>query len=115
MRFTEPVAARVTAQGYATVNDLSELTGRAKGTIRGWLREGRIAAECDNGTWKIDPASAMAFAWPRHKRPHKLSAQSVREIRALEGTMQNYELAEKYEISAGMVTRILNGTRRGNV
>ena len=42
-------------------------------------------------------------------------AQSVREIRALEGTMQNYELAEKYEISAGMVTRILNGTRRGNV
>ena len=115
MRFTEPVAARVTAQGYATVNDLSELTGRAKGTIRGWLREGRIAAECDNVTWKIDPASAMAFAWPRHKRPHKLPAQAVREIRALEGTMLNQEIAERYNISAGLVTRILNGTRRGNV
>ena len=115
MRFSEPVAARVTAQGYATVNDLSELTGRAKGTIRGWLRDGRIAAECDGGTWKIDVASAMAFAWPRHKRPHKLSAESVREIRALEGTMLNQEIAEQFNISAGMVTRILNGTRRGNV
>ena len=69
MRFTEPVAARVSAQGYATVNDMAELTGRAKGTVRDWLREGRIAAERDNGVWKIDVASAMAFArgwldWP---------------------------------------------------
>lgn len=115
MKFTEPVSARVKAQGYATVNDIAELTGRAKGTVRDWLREGRISAERDNGVWKIDVASAMAFAWPRPKRPHKLSAQAVREIRALEGTMLNQEIAERYNISAGLVTRILNGTRRGNV
>jgi hypothetical protein len=115
MRFTEPVAARVTAQGFATVNDLSELTGRAKGTIRGWLRDGRILAECDGGNWKIDVASAMAFAWPRHKRPHKLSAEAVHQIRALDGTMLRQEIAERYNVSAAMITRILNGTRRENV
>lgn len=43
--------------GNVSVEHVAHMTGKTKRTIRRWCKEGKIDAEKEGNTWKIDPAS----------------------------------------------------------
>ena len=107
---------RVRANGFLTLKDFAILHGVDQAVVSVWLDKGWLPGTYKaGGVWHFPPELVLTFSRRRKGPRRRFSPEAIRVIREKADTVTLKELANEYDVSESLISRIATRDRYGDV